>query len=174
MYRTYNNNVFNPNKVEELKVDIVDIAHALSHVCRYNGHLIHHYSVAQHSVLVSGMVPEYLRLEALLHDAAEAYIPDMPTDLKRHFPAYIELEELLLDHIYKQLGVKRTNDPAIKEADLKIREIEMYSLSYWLPDDTSVPFLIDPMKPIIAKNAFLNMFLMLTDRPALVSSQPSS
>lgn len=90
---------------EDVNVD--EIALALAHICRYNGHLKSFYSVAEHSLYVSEyveqrakeismgeeMVREYA-LSALLHDAAEAYIGDIVYPLKNSgmFDGYIELE----------------------------------------------------------------------------------
>jgi hypothetical protein len=64
-------------------IDILDIAHSLSMQCRYNGHTKGFYSVAEHSVLVANLVPPRLRLQALLHDASEAYVGDVIRPIKR-------------------------------------------------------------------------------------------
>jgi hypothetical protein len=76
-------------------INIIDIAHALSHICRYNGHCSFHYSVAQHSALVAQLVPKEFALPALLHDAHEAYTGDIVSPLK---PAF---KEVIKDLEYK-------------------------------------------------------------------------
>ncbi len=66
------------------QIDIRDIAHSLSHICRFNGHTNLFYSVAAHSIFVAERMPGSARekLSALLHDAAEAYVCDVPSPLK--------------------------------------------------------------------------------------------
>lgn len=73
---------FNP-KVEDICLE--DIAWSLSNLCRFNGHCKYFYSVAEHSVYVAENVPEKYALEGLFHDAAEAYIGDIPSPIKPFF-----------------------------------------------------------------------------------------
>jgi len=73
-------------------VRLDDIVHSLSLMNRFNGAALFPYSVAQHSLHVASLLPAELRLEGLLHDAAEAYIGDMVSPLKQVMPEYKSVE----------------------------------------------------------------------------------
>jgi uncharacterized protein len=80
---------FAPATLRPDQILITDIFHSQAMQCRYLGHSSHFYSVAQHSWLLSLIVPPHLQRVALLHDAAEAYIGDIVTPLKDDMPEFI-------------------------------------------------------------------------------------
>jgi hypothetical protein len=96
---------------------IEDIAHGLSNVCRFSGQVKEFYSVAQHSVHVSQLVPAQHALKGLLHDAAEAYMADTPGALKALIPGFKEIENGILDEIFHTFGLSPGIPPVIKTAD---------------------------------------------------------
>lgn len=98
-------------------ISIIDIAHALSMVPRFAGHIDKFYSVAEHSINVAWIVPEEHRLQGLLHDATEAYLCDIPTPYKRMIPEYKALEDNLWATIAEKFGVPFELSPEVKYAD---------------------------------------------------------
>lgn len=89
------------------KIEIQDIAHALSMLCRANGHFKSFYSVGQHSIncmreaQARGYSPK-VQLACLLHDASEAYLSDVTRPVKAELPKYKEIEEPLQDMIWNK------------------------------------------------------------------------
>lgn len=108
-----------------------DIAHGLSHVCRFSGQVSTFYSVAQHSMLVAALAPRSLRRYALLHDASEAYIQDVPSPLKVLLPTYNVLEarfQRVIEMAFDLSPLDAADRAIIKEADLMALSVEMRDL----------------------------------------------
>ncbi len=109
--------------------NLYDIANRLASVPRFAGHTKTPYSVAQHSVLVSQLVPERLALEALLHDSAEAYCLDLPTPVKRGLPEYKAIENRVQAAILTSFGIADCSKAAeIVVADKLALRIEQRDL----------------------------------------------
>ncbi len=118
-----------------------EIAHHLANICRFTGATHHHYSVAEHSCRVADLLPDELQLAGLLHDAAEAYLGDMATPLKRHpffGKAYRSAERALMARIEKVFGVDCDHD-LIHWADRRLLATEKRDL---MPDDGDGEWLI--------------------------------
>lgn len=147
-------------------VAIEDIAHGLAYQCRFNGQTSAFYSVAQHSLMVVSLVPESLQFQALLHDAAEAYLGDMVKPLKLLFPEFSVLEARVMEIIGQRFAIDLTRlDPAIKRADMialatEKRDLMPYSTEPWsyLEGIDALPDIIEPMGPQAAKEIFLEAF----------------
>lgn len=101
-------------------ITTTDLAHALAHICRFNGHCKHHYSVAQHSLLVASIVPEEHQLAALLHDAPEAYIGDMVRPLKqlKSMSSFRVAEHVIWQAICARFDLDPKLPQCIKDADM--------------------------------------------------------
>ena len=106
-------------------IDIIDIAHSLSMQCRNNGHAHFFYSVAEHSIWVSMLVEPEHQLAALLHDASEAYLADIPSPIKPFLSNYKEIENNLQAEINKKFGCALTMHESIHKADKEILVNEM-------------------------------------------------
>lgn len=106
--KTFTGIYFNAFDPQPDLIDIRDIAHALSQQPRYGGHLPKFYSVAQHSLYCSRLAPTHLKLCALLHDAAEAYLPDLPSPIKARMPQFKAVENNIFSVILKKFGIFET------------------------------------------------------------------
>lgn len=116
--------MFNYNKPEESDVTIEDIASALSNVCRFSGHLPRFYSVAQHLVNTSRIVPNHLAFDALMHDTAEAFTNDLPTPLKWALPIFKELEVKIESAMADKFGFNYPYHDDVKLADTQMLLLE--------------------------------------------------
>ena len=118
-------NVFEPTPD---MISIEDIAHSLSHQCRFGGHLPEFYSVAEHSVYVARLVRPEQRLAALLHDASEAYLLDIPSPIKARLANYKEIEDGLMKVIADRFGFEYPFHEDVKLADQMALNNEWHSL----------------------------------------------
>jgi hypothetical protein len=150
------------------EVQIEDIAHALSHICRFGGHVPRFYSVAQHSVIVSHMVPPEHTLDALLHDATEAYVQDLVRPAKQFCQDYMQLEQRIADLIDKTFDVW-TGNPIVKIGDNMALYAEAMSffgsVEGWGIDKYAFSHpVVEPIGPEKAKLMFLHRYFELTGK----------
>ena len=143
-------------------IDILDIAYALSQICRYTGHSNKFYSVAEHSIRVSQIVSPELRLHALLHDASEAYIQDISRPLKNLIPAYKKLEDNLSEVIFAK-WLKHRDEAVVKKADYILLATEgrdlMRNTEGWYLPESPLARRIIPLSSTLARQIFLNIFV---------------
>lgn len=122
--QTYTGLAFWPPDPRPDEIRLEDIAAAISKLCRYGGHCRRFYSVAEHSVLVASRAPDHLKLAALMHDAAEAYVVDVPRPLKPFIPGYKEIEERVEQAIAARFNLPWPLSDEIKQLDERIIEDE--------------------------------------------------
>jgi len=116
--QTHSGQAFDLANPTPAMVNLPDIAHALGHICRFTGHTSMPYSVAHHSLLVADLVEPEHRLQALLHDAHEAYIGDMSTPLKWLMPTeYRVVEERVWLAVAAAFRIDPVLHPSVKQAD---------------------------------------------------------
>jgi hypothetical protein len=157
-------------------IRIEDVAHALANQCRFSGHVRHRYSVAEHSVRVSELVaawraPRSVVLWALLHDASEAYLVDLPTPLKAHAligNGYRASEDHLMRAVSKRFRLPKKQPPIVARADAVLLATEVRDLMFNRPahwrklTEKPLPDRIRPWPPDVAEYEFLRRFRLLT------------
>ena len=152
---------------EESLFTIQDIAHGLSNICRFGSQSHSFYSVAQHSVYVSHLVPLEHRYAALMHDAAEAFVGDVPRPLKRLLRDYREIEARVEAVIAERFRFPLEKHALIKAADnamLAAEQIQLMRNRDGWSDTKNVQaagIVIDPWPPLKARDEFLSRYNFL-------------
>lgn len=157
---------------------IEDIATALSRICRFTGHTTKFYSVAQHSVLVSYLVPQEFALQGLLHDASEAYLGDVSSPLKQLLPDYKAIEHRVERAILERFGLPFPLHPSVKDADVRalvterrdfmpeplecyrVTDLVAWSWTNGVPATAAAP--LPTFNPAVARTIFLSRYAELT------------
>ena len=148
------------------EIDIEDIAHALSNICRFTGHTTSHYSVAQHSCLVSdALESKELKFVGLLHDASEAYCNDIASPLKKLLPEYIDTENKIQELIARKYKISYPFPAIVKVIDRVLLATELRDLMGF-GDEKNIPLKplekkITPWNAKKSRDMFLKKFEML-------------
>lgn len=161
--QTFSGRQFWPLTPQPEGINIEDIAHALSMNCRFNGHCTKYYSVAEHSVYVSKLVQRDLALWGLLHDAAEAFLPDVARPIKDYLTGFRDIEDDVLKVIVMEFGLMWPMPFEIKIADMAILATErsqaMAPCSHeWFLPVAPADIQIEFWKPKKAKYEFMRRF----------------
>lgn len=164
--QTFTGKQFWPLDPRPEEVCIEDIAHGLSMKCRYNGHTKMFYSVAEHSIHVSHWLPTGLQLWGLLHDAGEAYLPDVPRPIKPMLTGFRDLEDRVMLAVCRRFGLNCPEPPEVKRIDTAILADEMAQVmgpppaNWHLPEDP-LGVTIEGWLPERAEKEFLARFKRL-------------
>jgi 5'-deoxynucleotidase YfbR-like HD superfamily hydrolase len=172
-FQTYSGKHVHPLSPSQDEIDIEDIAHSLSQQCRFLGHTDTLYTVAQHCVLVSEMVPPRDALWGLLHDASEAYLSDLPAPIKRdpQMEFYRIAEERLLTCIARKFGLAPEMPQSVKRADkillaTEFRDVTPVDDLDWIIAECGCEpaenLWITPWVSAVARRRFLARFQELT------------
>ena len=165
-------------------LDIEEIAHALSLLCRFTGHVRQFMSVAQHSVMVARIIERLddgvhlnsqLAYDGLMHDATEAYVGDVARPLKRLLPDYKRIEDGIAGAIAQRFSVTNPLPELVKVADnvsllWERRDLMALPPESWseesvialVPDEILVPW-----EPKTAEHMFLGTFERLSPRNSI-------
>jgi uncharacterized protein len=155
------------------EIVITDIGHSLAMQCRFVGQTRKFYSVAEHSVLGSYLVPEEDALWFLLHDSSEAFLADISKPLK-HFTgvgtAYLPVEAEIMKAICKKFHLPIEEPASVKAADNAMLFAEKEQLlppMDWSPawgNIKAADVRVRCWPPEIAEVEFLHRFYELTNK----------
>lgn len=153
------------------EIDPEDVAHALSLLCRFGGHCLRFYSVAEHSVLLARAVAPENRLWALLHDATEAYLVDVPRPLKPFLVGYREAEDKIARAVCERFSLPLEMPAEVKAADTRILTDERHqnmapAPKPWSTDTEPLGVTLQFWSPTVAKREFLAALTSYAPSPA--------
>lgn len=162
---TYTGIKFYPSNPRLEDINIIDIAHGLSNMCRFSGQCFEFYSVAEHCLHISYNCK--YPLWGLLHDAPEAYVVDVPSPIKAHLPEYKKIENNIMKVICTKYNLSLPEPPEVKETDIRMLATEISQLFYGCDDENLVNPLpgvrLQFLSPKEAKSAFLMRFFELVN-----------
>lgn len=168
-FRTYMGRHVHPLCPSPDEIDIEDIAHSLSQTCRFLGHTDGFYSVAQHSVLVSELVPAEDALWGLLHDASEAYLGDLPAPIKcePEMGVYRIAEDGMMLAVCRKFCLRPGMPKSVMAADrlalaTEFRDVTTVDDPDWIVGECGVAPMADyailPWPSLVAEDRFLRRF----------------
>lgn len=170
---TFTGKHVDPLDLDPNDVCIEDIAHHLANQCRWTGATRPHYSVAQHSVLVSKLVPKEDAWDGLFHDSPEYILQDMAKPLKNHPElgrAYRQIEQRVFRVIAPIFGVSDPLPPSVHEVDIRMLVTEardfVHGHAHWgyYQDIEPYDFTIKPWTYARAEREFLKRYEALKAR----------
>jgi hypothetical protein len=147
----------------------LDIAHSLSRQGRYAGHSYRFLSIAEHCCHIHDLAPDHLKMQALMHDASETYLVDIPRPVKPYLIEYGPIEENIMQTIARKFKFSWPMDSYIKELDTNILLNEKDAImnpcdQEWnMVGSTKLPISIQCWDPDTAKQQFLTRFYRLRD-----------
>ena len=166
---TFTGKHFDPIHPVPEKIDVKDIAHALSLICRANGHTRFFYSIAQHSIACckeakTRGLSNRIQLGCLLHDSSEAYMSDVTRPIKAKLTEYLKFEDHLQNMIWNHFisePLSDTEKKAIFEID---DEMLSYEFIHLLPDSISDDYkfilsrpTLEFINPTIVEDEFISL-----------------
>lgn len=149
-----------------------DIAHSLAFQCRFGGHVRNFYSIAEHCILLSYTVSPENALWALLHDATEAFVVDVPRPVKRMLTNYKEIEDNITKVMVEVYSLAPDMPEEVRDADYRILLTErnrlMHTYHEWSGEKEGFTplellFPIQCWEPHVAELWYLDRLEQLTD-----------
>lgn len=157
---TYTGKHFYPFAPKAKDVDILDIAHSLSLLCRFNGHTKKFFSVAQHCCNAYDLASNSNKFAALMHDSSEAYLSDVIRPIKPYLTNYYKIEKKLEVVLAKKFRYKYPYEEEVKMVDDMLLHTELRDLFDNRRFDSSLAlsFSIDPWDCLRSEKEFLTRF----------------